>query len=191
MLPIVSEAVRGTMTRAALDVRAPRSGRVAAWGPMTIAVDIADFAVSREPGASLVTYSLGSCVGVAIWDPVVCIGGLLHYMLPDSSISAGNAQRNPAMFCDTGVAALFRAAYELGAIKDRLIVKVAGGSQLLEDGFGIEVGKRNYLALRQIFWKNGVAIAAEDVGGSVSRTLRLDVGGGRVTVQTRGREEAL
>jgi len=95
------------------------------------------------------------------------------------------------MFCDTGVPRLFRAIYELGGIKSRLIVKVAGGSMLLDDRGTFNIGKRNYLALRQLFWKNGVMIDGEDVGGSVSRTLRLHVGTGEVTVKTRDREVPL
>jgi chemotaxis protein CheD len=150
---------------------------------MDLVVDIADFQVTADTSNTLVTYSLGSCIGVAIWDPEVRVGGLLHYMLPDSSISPDKAKLNPAMFADTGIPALFRAAYELGAQKKRIIVKVAGGSSLLDDNGTFNIGKRNYVALRKIFWKNGVLIEADNVGGSCSRTLRLDTASGRVTVR--------
>ena len=156
-----------------------------------VVVDIADLAVSADPGATLITYSLGSCIGVAVWDPVVRVGGMLHYMLPESQLSPEKARSSPAMFCDTGVPRLFRAAYELGAVKSRLVVKVAGGSQLLDDNGTFNIGKRNYLALRKIFWKNGVMIAAENVGGSISRTLKLDVGTGAVTIRSRNEEVPL
>lgn len=158
---------------------------------MTVVVDIADLAVSKDPNATLITYSLGSCIGVSIWDPVARVGGLLHYMLPDSQLSPDKARANPAMFCDTGIPKLFRAAYELGAVKNRLIVKVAGGSQLLDDNGTFNIGKRNYLALRKIFWKNGVMIKAENVGGSASRTLKLHVGEGIVTIKSRNQEAPL
>jgi chemotaxis protein CheD len=128
---------------------------------------------------------------VSIWDPVVRAGGMLHYMLPDSALSPEKAGNAPGMFCDTGVPRLFRALYELGGVKNRLVVKVAGGSMLLDDRGTFNIGKRNYLALRQLFWKNGVMIDGEDVGGSVSRTLRLHVGTGEVTVKTRDREVPL
>lgn len=154
-------------------------------------VDIADFAVSKDPRDTLVTYSLGSCIGVAIWDPEAQVGGLLHYMLPESSLSPDKAKSNPAMFADTGVPALFRAAYELGATKKRLVVKVAGGSQLLDDNGTFNIGKRNYVMLRKIFWKNGILIEKEDVGGSISRTLRLRCNGGRLTLKTRDGEREL
>ena len=151
-------------------------------------VDIADMQVSSDRRATLVTYSLGSCIGVAIWDPQVRVGGMIHYMLPESSLSPEKAKANPPMFADTGVPALFRAVYELGAVKKRLIVKVAGGSQLLDDKGTFNIGKRNYVMLRKIFWKNGVLIDGEDIGGSISRTVRLNVDTGRVTVTNRSRE---
>jgi chemotaxis protein CheD len=156
-----------------------------------VVVDIADLKVTNDANAALITYSLGSCIGVALWDPVAKVAGMLHYMLPESSISPEKAESNPAMFCDTGVPKLFKAAYELGAVKRRLVVKVAGGSQLLDDKGTFNIGKRNYLALRKIFWKNGVMIAAEDVGGSISRTMRLEIATGIVTLKTRGQEAPL
>ena len=150
-------------------------------------VDIADLQVAKPNGdpATLITYSLGSCIGVAIWDPVTHVGGMLHYMLPDSSISPEKAEKNPAMFADTGLPNLFKNAYKLGAEKKRLTVKVAGGSQLLDDEGTFNIGKRNYLILRKIFWKNGVMIDGEHVGGSLSRTLKLDLCTGRVVVKTK------
>lgn len=154
-------------------------------------VDIADLAVSAEPRSRLVTHSLGSCIGVTIWDPEARVGGMIHYMLPESRISPEKAKANPAMFADTGIPLLFRSAYELGAVKKRMIVKVAGGSQLLDDKGVFNIGKRNYVALRKIFWNNGILIDSEDVGGSLSRTVRLDVDTGRVTVRSRNGEAEL
>jgi chemotaxis protein CheD len=158
---------------------------------MAVVVDIADLAVCSDADTTLITYSLGSCIGLAIYDPVARVGGLLHYMLPDSQLSPDKAKANPAMFCDTGVPKLFRAAYELGAVKNRLVIKVAGGSQLLDDNGTFNIGKRNYLALRKIFWKNGVMINAENVGGSVSRTMKLELGTGVVTIKSRNKEVPL
>ncbi len=153
-----------------------------------LVVDIADYKVTDDPKAELITYSLGSCIGVAIWDPVARVGGLLHYMLPDSTVSRGKAENNPAMFADTGIPLLFRSAYKLGAEKKRLVVKVAGGSTLLDDHGTFNIGKRNYAALRKLFWKNGVLIDAEHVGGQFSRTMRLSVRTGQCTVRIRGEE---
>lgn len=158
---------------------------------MNVVVDIADYAVTAEAGASLITYSLGSCIGMTIWDPQAQVGGMIHYMLPESSLSPAKAKASPAMFADSGVPIMFRAAYKLGAEKKRMIVKVAGGSQLLDDKGTFNIGKRNYVMLRKIFWKNGILIDAEDVGGSVSRTMRMDVNTGRVTIKNRDGEREL
>ena len=154
-------------------------------------MDIADYAVSDDPQVTLVTHSLGSCIGVAIWDQDTQVGGMIHYMLPESSLSPEKAKSKPAMFADTGIPALFRAAYAAGANKKQLVVKVAGGSSLLDDNGTFNIGKRNYVMLRKLFWKNNILISAEDVGGSLSRTLRLDVGTGRVTIRSRNVEVEL
>lgn len=151
-------------------------------------VDIADLKVSDNAEETLVTYSLGSCIGVSIWDPIAKVGGMLHYMLPESSLSPDKAKANPAMFADTGIPLLFRTAYALGAVKKRVTVKIAGGSQLLDDKGTFSIGKRNYVMLRKIFWKNGVLIDGENVGGSISRTMRLNVGTGCVSLKMRGGE---
>jgi chemotaxis protein CheD len=158
---------------------------------LNLVVDIADYAVSDDPQVTLVTHSLGSCIGVAIWDQETRVGGMIHYMLPESALSPEKAKSKPAMFADSGIPALFRAAYAAGANKKQLVVKVAGGSSLLDDNGTFNIGKRNYVMLRKLFWKNNILISAEDVGGSISRTLRLDVGTGRVTIKSRNVEVEL
>ncbi len=154
-------------------------------------VDIADSAVSADPNDTIITYSLGSCIGMTLWDPETRVGGMIHYMLPESSLSPEKAKLKPAMFADTGVPALFREVFGLGAVKKRLIVKVAGGAQLLDDNGTFNIGKRNFVMLRKLFWKNNVLIDSEDVGGSISRTIRLHVGTGKVTLKTRDGETEL
>lgn len=156
---------------------------------MKIIVGIADMGVCRDQQSGLITYSLGSCIGVAIYDPVAGVGGLLHYMLPESQIDPQKAQKNPFMFADTGIPMLFKEAYRVGASKSRIIVKVAGGSQILDDSGFFNIGKRNYMALRKILWKNNVLIKAEDVGGQVSRTVRMDLATGKVFLRYSGEGE--
>jgi chemotaxis protein CheD len=153
---------------------------------MKIIVGMADMQVSKEPEAMLISFALGSCIGVALYDPLVRVGGLLHFMLPDSQIDLQKSQKNPWMFADTGIPLFFREAYKLGAEKKRIRVKVAGGSQVLDDSSYFNIGKRNYLAVRKIFWTNNVLIHAEDIGGSVNRTIRLEIGSGRIWVRTSG-----
>jgi len=157
----------------------------------SIVVDIADLAVSKDPDCTLVTYSLGSCIGVAIRDPVAKVGGRLHYMLPESTISPDKAKTQPAMFADTGIPLLFKSAYSAGADKKRIIVKVAVAAQMMDAKGIFSIGKRNHLALRKILWRNNVMIDAEDVGGFDGRTMRLEVGTGRVLIKSKSGEYEL
>lgn len=149
-------------------------------------VGVADMKISSQPGDQLVTYALGSCLGIAIHDPVVNVGGLLHVMLPLSTIDPAKAAENPSMFVDTGVPQLFISCYKAGAQKQRLVVKVAGGASVhvdeAEDHF--QIGKRNFVMLRKLLWKNGVLLKAHDVGGAHSRTMMLDIGSGTVMLKT-------
>ncbi len=154
-------------------------------------VGVGDMAVTANAGIQLVTFALGSCLGVMIHDPVCRVGGLLHVMLPDSSIDAAKAEANPAMFVDSGVPRLFREAYQLGAVKERLVVKVAGGAAVHTGVDMFEIGKRNLIALRKILWKNGVLITSHDVGGHSSRTVTLDVATGGVMLRMDGADRSL
>jgi len=154
-----------------------------------VVVQVADCQISEDPEGSLVTYALGSCIAVAIHDAVAGVGGLLHLMLPESGIDRAKAQANPYMFADTGIPLLFRNAYEHGAEKRRLTVRLAGGAQVMDEKGVFNIGKRNYLAVRKILWKAGVLVNAEDVGGNVSRTVRLEVGSGKFWLRTAGAAE--
>jgi chemotaxis protein CheD len=147
-------------------------------------VGVADCRINNDPDCELVTYALGSCIAVAIYDPEARVAGLLHFMLPDSAISPAKARRNPFMFADTGIPLLFRRAYEFGSERSRLIVRVAGGAQVLDSQGIFNIGKRNYLAMRKILSSAGILVHGEAVGGTVSRTLRLDVGTGRLWLRT-------
>lgn len=157
----------------------------------SIIVGVADFAVSGDPDARIVTHALGSCIGVSIYDPISRVGGLLHFMLPDSKINADKAQGNPAMFADTGIPLLFKRAYELGASKENLIVCAAGGAEVLSDGGHFKIGSRNRTILRKIFWKNNVLLSADDTGGTNSRTMLLSLHDGTVSIKNRGKEDVL
>ncbi len=153
-----------------------------------IVVGIGDlnFALARSGPGRLATYALGSCLGVCLHDPVAGVAGLLHVMLPSSSVDPARAATTPAMFVDSGVPLLFKESYRLGAKKERLVVRVVGGAHQAahegEDQF--QIGKRNLLALRKLLWKNNVIVRAEDVGGArVSRTVYLDAATGELRVR--------
>lgn len=151
---------------------------------MTHTVGIADMQVTTDPNYLLITHALGSCLGITIYDPVVRVGGMLHVMLPHSKIDVVKAGLKPHMYVDTGVPMMFREAYQLGARKERMAVKVAGGAQLMDESGRFRIGERNIAMLRKILWKNGISIEAEDVGGGLSRTLTLDIATGEVTIRS-------
>jgi chemotaxis protein CheD len=149
-----------------------------------IVIGISDFKVSNNINDVLITYALGSCVGVTIYDPVVKVGGLLHFMLPESSLDMRKAGENPAMFADTGIPILFKTCYELGAKKKRMIVKVAGGASILDDANFFRIGQKNVTAMKKLFWKNNVFIEGEDTGSNCNRTFSIDISTGKVFVRT-------
>ncbi len=154
-------------------------------------VDISDLKVSRYPDDVLVTYSLGSCVGLTLYDPVAVVGGMIHCMLPMSKIDPDKARLRPSMFVDTGVAAMLGELYAMGAQRQNLIAKVAGAGSPLGREETFRIGQRNYTILRKFLWKNNILIEKEDVGGSKARTLYLYMADGRTTVKSEGKEVEL
>jgi len=156
-----------------------------------ILIDISDAKVSNDPSDVLVTYSLGSCIGVCLYDPAIHVGGMLHYQLPSSKMDATRAQRNPLMFAATGMALLLNKLIAMGGNKKRMDVRLAGGAAMATGPQGFDIGKRNYLAIRKVLWSNGMFINAEDVGGNAARNLYLDMADGTVTVRSSGLEKYL
>ncbi|MCE5271752.1 chemotaxis protein CheD [bacterium] len=149
-------------------------------------VDIAEYTVSDDPNALLVTYSLGSCLGLAVHDPVAMLGGLIHCLLPRSSLKPEDAGVCPAKFVDIGVPALLEEMFSRGARKENLVLKVAGCGQVFDFDTVFHVGRINYQVLRKFLKKNGLRLAAEHIGGMLARTMRLYVGSGKVTVHAAG-----
>lgn len=152
-------------------------------------VGVADMKVSNNPEESVVTYSLGSCIGLVIYDPAVRVGGILHYMLPESSIDTEKAAKRPFMFADTGIPRLFKTAYQYGAVKSRIQIYVAGGAEILDQKGFFNIGKRNYMALKKMLFKNNVIIHKQDVGGNTNRTVRIEISTGDIYVKTSGSKE--
>ncbi|MHC4551768.1 MAG: chemotaxis protein CheD [Planctomycetota bacterium] len=152
---------------------------------------MSDAKVSKNPADVLATYSLGSCIAVCLYDAANRIGGMIHYQLPDSKIDAQRAAEKPLMFADTGMKMLLNKMLKLGAIKKRMQVKISGGAAMNIGPKGFDVGKRNYMAIRKILWKQGMIIDGEDVGGESPRNMYLNVETGDVTVRSRGLEKAL
>lgn len=153
---------------------------------MDVVVGVGDMKVSNNLEDILVTYSLSSCIGLAIYDSIAKVGGILHYMLPESSLDGRKAEKNPYMFGDTGIPLLFKEAYKLGAQKGRLKIMVVGGAQILDQKGLFNIGKRNYTILRKMFWKNNVMTDFEDVGGNINRTLKLEIKTGQAWLKISG-----
>jgi chemotaxis protein CheD len=119
------------------------------------------------------------------------VGGLLHYMLPDSGIDPERSRQNPYMFADTGIPKLLEQVCGQGASRRRLVAHAAGGASIMDPQAIFDIGKRNYLALRKILWKAGILLAGEAVGGGSSRTVRLEIGSGRLWLQEGGGRKEL
>lgn len=152
-------------------------------GPL-IRVGMAESGVSRAPG-TLITSGLGSCIGVTLHDSHVKIGGMCHVMLPESA--QARASENRAKFADTAIPDMLAQLEVMGARRERLVVKVAGGAQMFNFGKGddrFSIGRRNAEAVRAALKLAGVRVLAEDTGGNHGRTMVFDVGTGRVTIRT-------
>jgi chemotaxis protein CheD len=148
---------------------------------------VGDCQVSADPGTELVTHALGSCIALMFWDPVARVGGMLHFMLPDSGLDRmPNGTANPCRYADTGTRILLRTVCESGGEKRRLVVRAAGGASVLGDGGLFEIGRKNYAALRKCLWQAGLLLHGEDVGGAEPRSVWLSVGDGRCVVKRPG-----
>jgi chemotaxis protein CheD len=158
---------------------------------VAIVVGVSDAQISTDPQEVLVTYSLGSCIGLTAYDPVAKCGGMLHYQLPTSTLDAGKAAANPFMFADSGTAELLKRMQAKGAVKARLKVKIAGAAEILNDNGVFSIGRRNHAAIRKILWQHGLMLEREHVGGTAPRTLYLHIADGSAVIKTNGETLAL
>jgi chemotaxis protein CheD len=172
---------------AGLSVSDAFAQRRAAAAALKHVVGIGELAVSNSPNEMIVTHALGSCIAVCLYDPVSRTAGLLHYLLPDSKINPARATTQPATYADTGIPLLVQQAYAHGAVKQRTIVRLIGGAEVVGGAGSFNVGKRNLLAARNLLWRAGLMIKGEAVGGTVARTVHMDVAQGRIRV-TSGNE---
>jgi chemotaxis protein CheD len=147
-----------------------------------VVVGIGEHAVSTRRDEILVTHALGSCIAVCVWDPVVLVAGLLHFLLPDSRANPTRARDQPAAFADTGIPLLFQTAGGHGLHKARSVVRLVGGAEVAGRGAALDIGKRNILAARNLLWRGGVLLKGESVGGKAVRTVNLTVADGRLQV---------
>ncbi|HHC24658.1 MAG TPA: chemotaxis protein CheD [Desulfobacterales bacterium] len=135
-----------------------------------------------KKGDTIVTYALGTSLGLMAYDPVVQVGGLLHAMLPLSRSDPQKAATNPCIFVDTGVPKLFKEICDMGGQKSRLVLKAAGCARPVGENEMFKIGERNYSVLKKILWKNSVLLESEDVGGVANRTVHFDLITGEVKI---------
>lgn len=149
-----------------------------------LVVGISDMKVSEGAEDVLVTYSLGSCLGVAVWDPVRRMGGLVHCLLPLAMANPEKARAKPAMFVNSGVSQLIRKLLEKGCKREFLVIKAVGGAAMMGADKAYQTGARNIAALTRLLEKNGLKLAAADLGGNMPRTMSLSIATGQVTVRS-------
>lgn len=149
-----------------------------------IKVGMADYKVAKTPD-NLISYGLGSCIGIAFYDAVTKVGGLSHIMLPDST--QARSVDNPAKFADTALPLMLDDMLRMGAAKERIKAKIAGGAQMFTFANTTDVmrvGDRNAEAVRAVLKKMSIPLLADDTGGNYGRTVELKLDNGKYRIKT-------
>lgn len=160
------------------------SPSISALFAQRVVVGVGDMGVSNNPQITLSTYALGSCVAVVVYDPIARAGGLLHMMLPDSTISPAKAQSQPAMFADTGLPLLFRSLQGVRADPARMHLFMAGGANVLCDADMFRIGERNIQACSDYLARAGLSVRRSSLRGTINRTVHLNIATGDITLKT-------
>lgn len=152
-------------------------------------IGIADMKMARGSGM-LVTYALGSCIGICLYDPVIKLGALIHIMLP---INMEAGRTNTMKYADTAIRETLRQMESKGAKRSRITAKIAGGAKMFEDSGGAlgNIGQRNIESVHLNLKKEGIRLLKEDVGGSTARTLLFDVSTGLGCIRSYGQKELI
>jgi len=151
-----------------------------------IRVAMAQFSIAKKPDC-LETQALGSCVGIALYDPYVKVGGLSHAMLPDINEAKESSRSNPGKFVNSSIDELLELMMKEGAGKAHIKAKLTGGANMFPDITRqdmMHVGRRNVEAAKNKLSEMKIAIIAEDTGGSIGRTITLDTNTGRLKVRS-------
>lgn len=149
-------------------------------------INIAQIKIAESPEDVLIASNLGSCLGIGVFDPETKAAGLVHCLLPLSKSDSEKADKNPCMYVDTGFTFLLNQILSKGGNKQKLKIVVAGGANINDEENVFEIGKKNYTILKKLLWKNGLLLKAEDVGGSVSRTLTMNAQDGKCFLKING-----
>jgi len=157
---------------------------VASLFAQRVVIGVGDMAASNNQSTVLSTYALGSCIGVIAFDPVAKCGGILHLMLPEASVSPQKAATQPAMFADTGLPLFFKAMIGLRAERSKLRLFLAGGASVMGGQDPFKIGERNTKATTDFIRQNALHVVQTEVGGSISRTVHLELSTGIATMLT-------
>ena len=152
-----------------------------------LVVGIGDMKLGRQEG-TIITYALGSCIGIALYDPMIKLGALVHIMLPERV----NSDANIFKYADTGVRETLRKLYAYGAVKHRLTAKIAGGAKMFDMKGGSSlgnIGDRNAQSVKRVLAQEGIRGLKEDTGANYARTMSIDLQTGMVLIKTFGRPE--
>lgn len=153
-----------------------------------LVVGIADMKMAKGAGM-LITYALGSCIGICLYDPGIKLGAMIHIMLP---INMETGRKNTMKYADTGIRETVKQMEAKGANRSRMTAKIAGGAKMFEVSGGSSlgnIGQRNIESVHMNLKKEGIRIVKEDVGGSVARTLLFDVSNGTGYIRSYGKPE--
>jgi chemotaxis protein CheD len=151
-----------------------------------ITIKLADSVANNNPDDTLVAYGIGSTLAVILYDEGVIVGGIVHFMLSNSAVGSLKTRDYPAMYADSGIPQLVKSCVELGARKDALTARLAGGALMLGKGISQSISEGNLSAARTILSKMGIKMAAENTGGNHMRTVRLDIATGKVYLKRPG-----
>ncbi len=160
------------------------SATVASLFAQRVTVGVGDMAVSNNAQIVVSTYALGSCVGIVAYAPAIKTGGILHIMLPEAKISPGKASGQPAMFADTGLPYFFSELAGFGAQAGSLNIFVAGGASVMGGTDMFKIGERNQVATLAYLSSHGLRVKAQDFGGTINRTVHLELRTGTVSMKT-------
>ncbi len=154
-----------------------------------ITIGIADMKMAQREGM-LITYALGSCIGICLYDQKIRLGALIHIMLP---LNMEPGRKNVMKYADTGIRETLKMMESKGASRSRITAKIAGGAKMFEVSGGSlgNIGQRNIDSVHMNLKKEGIHLLKEDVGGGVARTLLFDVSNGLACVRCYGRPELI
>ncbi len=143
-------------------------------------IGIGHIKTTATAGDEIKTYALGSCIAVILYDKKIKIAGMIHIALPDSAVNKEKSQSLPGYFADTGLPLLLKDFKKLGGDRKSTVIKITGGSSIMDENKTFDIGKRNAIAVKRFLWKQGLGVMKEDIGGNISRTVSIEIDTGKV-----------